>query len=505
MYEDPRRTHQSGERRWRGHHVQIEIRLRNFQNEAFLSTIVSKKSKMLTKLANNIKFVDRIRFFVYTFYNIFGLILLFFRKENFPQIGGFFVMRPYISLFMISCVTTCLGLSGCGGGGGGGGATSRATVVFSGEGTLTRASDITITDLRGTTLPSDVDEADIESLTLTITEIEFKYDGPVESDGGDEENTVTVSADAFDPASITIEVGQTVRWVWDADGLHTVTSGAVGDEDAGSLFDMAADSAEDVIELLFTEVGVFPYFSDTDADIENGMSGVVEVVESIEEEMPPRGEDEEEGDDDGSSFITVFAGSIDVNILDLTLFDLNEIITNVVLPAGQYKGARLHIENPRLVLRSDPDTVIVDVHLTANGRLFIKHDFFLPGGEEAVVKIQFGDIHLVITGSGKFVLTPHLRIVTNDGPVEAEFKGEIIGIAEDKTSITVEHKFSFSSWVVLIDKGTSIFEEVDDMESPLTVDELDIGQCVEIEGILNEDNTVTAHEIEVEIDAVPEI
>jgi plastocyanin len=414
-------------------------------------------------------------------------------------------MRFFISLFTISCFAVCLTLSGCGGGGGGGGgASSRASVVFSGESTLTRSAEVSFTDLRGTTLPSDVDEDDIESLTLTITEIEFKYAGTVEDDDddSDDERTVEVSATAFDPTSITIEVGHTVRWVWTENGMHTITSGAVGDGDAGSLFDMSEDTTGDVVELLFTEVGVFPYFSNTEADIENGMSGVVTVVE--DDEMESRGEEEEEDDDDNTTFITVFAGSIDVNILDLTLFDLNEIITNVVLPAGQYKGARLHIENPRLVLKADPGTVITDVQLTANGRLFIKHDFFLPGGEEAVVKIQFGDIHLVITGSGKYVLTPHLKIVTDDGPVEAEFKGEITEIAEDKMSITVQHKFSFSSWIVIIDEFTEIFEVVDDMENPLTVDNLAVGQCVEIEGVLNEDNTITADEIEVEDGAVKE-
>ena len=291
-------------------------------------------------------------------------------------------MNFAVGAMFVGCLSVVL--TGCGGGGGGGGGTPRAsaTVLFDvGSDPGTRLFSFS----RGVN-PSEVDPNDIESLTLTLTEIIFLYEGPEdefeEEDEAehDHDRTVDVFASEFSPNSITIEVGHAVRWVWDANGLHTITSGSFGDPDAGALFDVVGDTAGEVVEIEFNEVGVFPYFSNVEVDIANAMSGTVIVVEDDDEgfegeseEEPARGEGGEEAeDDDDLTHIVVFSGSMDIDILELTLMDVTELISEVSLPAGEYKGIRLSVENPRLVFKSDPATIIEDVHLTANGRLFIR-------------------------------------------------------------------------------------------------------------------------------------
>ena len=59
--------------------------------------------------------------------------------------------------------------------------------------------------------------------------------------------------------TVTVNAGQTVRWVWQA-GIHTVTSGESSlDPDVGMLFDEPSDTNNRSFEFTFTEVGTIPY------------------------------------------------------------------------------------------------------------------------------------------------------------------------------------------------------------------------------------------------------
>ncbi|MFQ5922160.1 MAG: plastocyanin/azurin family copper-binding protein [Anaerolineales bacterium] len=72
---------------------------------------------------------------------------------------------------------------------------------------------------------------------------------------------------------ITVPVGTTVTWVYDAGLPHTVTS------DTG-LFNSATMGEGDRFSFAFTEEGIFPYFCRFHGSPGgNGMSGVVEVTE----------------------------------------------------------------------------------------------------------------------------------------------------------------------------------------------------------------------------------
>jgi plastocyanin len=82
----------------------------------------------------------------------------------------------------------------------------------------------------------------------------------------------------FEPAEITILVGDTVEWHWSS-GIHTVTNGMDNsDPDAGSMFDDALDSSNTVTSYTFDSAGDVLYFCRFHVDF--GMTGLVHVVDT---------------------------------------------------------------------------------------------------------------------------------------------------------------------------------------------------------------------------------
>ncbi len=73
-------------------------------------------------------------------------------------------------------------------------------------------------------------------------------------------HTVNQVGFTFDPADLTIKVGDTVRWMHSA-GTHTVTSGTgAADPQVGSLFDTPLSAAAPMVEFVFTQIGDVLYF-----------------------------------------------------------------------------------------------------------------------------------------------------------------------------------------------------------------------------------------------------
>ena len=79
--------------------------------------------------------------------------------------------------------------------------------------------------------------------------------------GAEEVHLVTVTDEGFEPAQLTIQRGDVVRWEWES-GRHTITSGdSPLDENAGEIFDLVVDEANPVQEWVGAKVGTVPYFS----------------------------------------------------------------------------------------------------------------------------------------------------------------------------------------------------------------------------------------------------
>jgi hypothetical protein len=191
-----------------------------------------------------------------------------------------------------------------------------------------------------------------------------------------------------------------------------------------------------------------------------------------------------DGDDEGhSSKINVFNGSIDVDILDLT--EVSAVISAVELPAGKYTKIRITVGDPRLVLKADPDTVITNVKVPSSV-LQISKNFELPEGEQSLLLLDFGGIHLVERGNGGFNLTPQLRADVNVQNAAVQLSGTIDTIDLDEETITV-------------DTGSGLVE-VDISEAVITsAGDLTEGDTVTVDGIMSADGSVQADTVVVDV------
>lgn len=89
-------------------------------------------------------------------------------------------------------------------------------------------------------------------------------------------HTVTQSGLTFSPASLNIEVGDTVEWIWTA-GFHTVTNGTdLADPEVGVLFDESLTSGNPLVSYTFTAAGTYAYFCRPHLGL--GMTGTITVV-----------------------------------------------------------------------------------------------------------------------------------------------------------------------------------------------------------------------------------
>ncbi len=84
--------------------------------------------------------------------------------------------------------------------------------------------------------------------------------------------TVRVTSDRFDPPTVRIKVGQTVRWTW-AGGTHNVVSGENCTPDDN--FRSGAPMAGGTFEKKFETPGTFPYYCEPHCSM--GMTGEVVV------------------------------------------------------------------------------------------------------------------------------------------------------------------------------------------------------------------------------------
>ena len=239
-------------------------------------------------------------------------------------------------------------------------------------------------------------------------------------------------------------------------------------------------------------------------DIESLTVTITRIVLDLDKAEPAE-EDPEEGEEEeknNASKVVVFSGEMPVNVLDLS--GVSQLISLEEVPAGRYTKIRLEIKDPELVLKADPETVVTNIHLTANARLFIGVDFELEDGANRILVLDFGGIHLVRTGHGGYVLTPQLRASLEILTVEDTFVRGVIASVD----------YEVNSFVLLVEGGeiavtyteeTEIFLPTDDAETP-TGTEADLVAGLEVYcfGALFSDNTMAAVRIEILPEEDPE-
>ncbi|MDX1953539.1 MAG: Ig-like domain-containing protein [Verrucomicrobiota bacterium] len=152
-------------------------------------------------------------------------------------------------------------------------------------------------------------------------------------------HNVSVGNNFFNPANITINQGDTVRWTWIGNG-HTVTSGTR--PTASGLFNSGLRNNGAVFTFTFNDAGVFPYFCQPHAG-QNGsvtvqavnQDPVVTITSPTNNATFPAGAVQvtAEASDDGSvASVQLFNGNTSLGTADTSapyVFDL-------VLSAGSY-------------------------------------------------------------------------------------------------------------------------------------------------------------------------
>jgi len=202
----------------------------------------------------------------------------------------------------------------------------------------------------------------------------------------------------------------------------------------------------------------------------------------------------EDGDPDEPK-IVIFSGAMDVDVLDLT--EVSEVLSCVDVPAGLYTKIRLSITNPRLVLASDPATVITDIHLTANGHLFVSGEFELPEDEFYLIILHFTDLHLVELGNGGYVLTPQVRADIQIDPSEACVCGTIDSIDKDTDTLVLALCSDEGSQIEILYTDALIYR-VTDTDTPTgSEDDLEEGIRIRVRGALWVDHVLTAESIRI--------
>jgi len=92
-------------------------------------------------------------------------------------------------------------------------------------------------------------------------------------------HTVNQVGLTFVPGELTVNVGDTVEWIWST-GLHTVTSGVdLLDPNLGILFDEALDSGSTLASYTFNDPGEVPYICRFHVGL--GMTGIIRVATGV--------------------------------------------------------------------------------------------------------------------------------------------------------------------------------------------------------------------------------
>ena len=183
----------------------------------------------------------------------------------------------------------------------------------------------------------------------------------------------------------------------------------------------------------------------------------------------------------------------DVDLLDLT--GVAGLLTTAEVPSGAYTKIRLGIADPRLVLKSDPATVITDIHLTANAHMFVETQFAIPPNTNTNILLTFGGLHLVQQGNGGYTLTPQLR---------AEVSVELVPVANQGTVVSVDPVagtmvLTIGDSDVTVNIADAAVYLPGDTDTPTgTVADLVAGAVVSVEGSVDAEGIIVATKVTVQ-------
>lgn len=242
-----------------------------------------------------------------------------------------------------------------------------------------------------------------------------------------------------------------------------------------------------------------------EVDVANIESLYITITEISLDYSGNAGNMEEGENEDGSSKIVVFPSpdTPATKTVDLVqLQDDYQLISLDEAPAGKYTKIRISFEDPVLTL-IDPAVEISgdQIKLTANGRLFISQMFELPEGEETVLIVDFGGLHLVMNGNGDFTLTPQLQVDLEVFVLEEVVEmGTIVADSLD-TDMDVFSLMTMDDEIE-VDYSTAMIYKADGTEG--TEADLMEGQEVKVTFLLYPDGVMVATSVEILPEPEPE-
>jgi len=184
-----------------------------------------------------------------------------------------------------------------------------------------------------------------------------------------------------------------------------------------------------------------------------------------------------------------------VTPLDVDLIQLSGVaalLNSATIPTGVYNQVRLDVENPRLVLVSEPETVITDVHFTANSRFMVAERFAVYAGTTNNVVLDIDGIHLVSEGNGGYTLTPMLRARFRDDTVPMLAQGLVVSV--DAAAGSMVLGLSDADVIVGI-ADAAIYLPTDTETASGTTEDLIEGTEVIVEGTVNAGGIIRATKI----------
>jgi hypothetical protein len=209
-------------------------------------------------------------------------------------------------------------------------------------------------------------------------------------------------------------------------------------------------------------------------------------------------------DSASGSPLTVFPPDSDpsakktVNLLDLVGF--SSIISTIEVPAGDYTGAHLEFDNAAALAGTDAVTVVPDSGLV---NLTFASPITVTEGNLTPLLLDFNlTASLTDGGAGKVLLDPSVDEDDGDNNDHhdidlSEFHGKVVSVDVENRSFIVEvttrqhdrEPAAVGQVTVKVDDSTE-FEDVAGLSS------LAAGNDVEVEGTLQADGSVLAHEVE---------
>jgi hypothetical protein len=214
-------------------------------------------------------------------------------------------------------------------------------------------------------------------------------------------------------------------------------------------------------------------------DIESLLVTVTEVTL-----VPADGDEGQGGGDKAGGHVTVYQGSMDVELKNLV--GVSEVLSSTEIPAGVYNQIRLSIENPRMTLVDSSKAVYTNIHLTANSRLFITEKFELPGGE-VILQLDFAGVKIVEQGNGDYTWTPQLEAELTIVAIETTSEGTVASLDLGNNQFTLQE-----SGVVVDFSGAVIYR---DDSSVGDATDLADGQTVQVHGLLYSSGVLMADEV----------